>query len=142
MVADPIFYSMHKLFIIVPLYNGREDIPDFCASLKQTTNKDSYALIAVDDCSSDESVHLLRQQIPSAVVLRTDRNSGYAGACNRGMDYAIQQGAGYVMLANQDLRFLDGWLDPLMESLEHDSMIAAVQPKILMYPDTTLINSC
>ncbi|MEK7648536.1 MAG: glycosyltransferase family 2 protein [Patescibacteria group bacterium] len=133
---------MQKLWIVVPMYNGAQDVPDFCESLKQCTEQGSYTLVGVDDCSPDNSADLLRTSCPQAIVLRNAKNSGFAGACNTGMRYGIEHGAQYVMLANQDLRFLPNWRDPLISLLDSDASLGAVQPKILMYPDTTLINSC
>lgn len=133
---------MSNVWIIVPIYKGGEDIPDFCASLKATTPDDAYSLVAIDDCCPERSSELLHAAMPEAVVLHNEKNSGFAVACNKGMRYAMEQGAKYVMVANQDLRFLPNWLDPLIHLLENDSAIAAVQPKILMYPDMSLINSC
>lgn len=133
---------MQKLWIIVPIYKGGEDVPEFCASLLKTTSTDAYSLVAVDDYSPDDSALMVRKLLPDAVLLRTASNSGYAGACNLGMRYALSHGANRVMLVNQDIRFLDGWIEPLLRAFDDNPRIAAVQPKILMYPDTTLINSC
>ncbi len=133
---------MNTFWIVVPIYNGIIDIPDFCRTLQEGAQYGTYALVAVDDCSSDNSVELLRTSYPDAVILKNEKNSGFAASCNRGMQYAIDHGAEYVMLANQDLRFMEGWHQPLLSILKGDTSIGAIQPKILMYPDTSLINSC
>lgn len=131
-----------KCWIIIPTYNGIKDIDECLATLQSMTNRDAYELIIVDDCSTDDTLSSARTAAPWAMFIRNERNSGFAASCNRGIEYAFKHGAQYVMLANQDLRFAPHWLDPLLAALEADENIAAIQPKIIMYPETDLINSC
>lgn len=131
-----------KCWIVIPTYNGASDINDCLATLEKTASRDSYELIVVDDCSTDDTVDRACTAAPWATFIRNARNSGFAASCNRGIEYALSNGAQYVMLANQDLRFAPNWLSPLLNALEADTRIAAIQPKIMMYPETDLINSC
>lgn len=132
---------MQKLWIIVPTYYGRNDIPHFLTSLKHSTESEKYVLVVVDNDSRDDTVDIVYQQFPEAHIIQNTENKGFATACNQGMLYAIEHGARFVFLVNQDVLFEEGWLDPLISLMLKNDTIAAVQPKILMYPDTTRINS-
>jgi GT2 family glycosyltransferase len=61
-------------------------------------------VILVDNASSDGSADHVQRRFPTVTVLRNDRNEGFAGANNRGIDAALAKGAGHVFLVNPDTR--------------------------------------
>jgi glycosyltransferase involved in cell wall biosynthesis len=71
--------------VIVPVYNGEKFLPGCLAALS-SQSYDSYELIVVDDCSTDESAAISRKY--GAMVLRMPRQSGPAGARNLGAQEA------------------------------------------------------
>jgi len=66
-------------------------------------------------------------------VLRTE-NRGFGAAVNRGL--AVVRAPGRprepVMVLNDDVEVCDGWLGPLLETLDADAGLGAVQPKLLL----------
>jgi GT2 family glycosyltransferase len=60
--------------------------------------------IVVDNGSTDESVALLRAANPELQIIETGRNLGYAGGNNVGITKALQMGAEYVLILNNDAR--------------------------------------
>jgi len=56
----------------------------------------------VDNGSTDGTVDYIRCRYPEIVVLQQDENLGFAKANNVGMRYAMDHGADYVFLLNQD----------------------------------------
>ncbi len=131
-----------KMYIVVITYNGEKDIQAFLESLRGTINKESAKLIVVDNNSSDATCREVGKLWGDAYVIRNTQNRGYACAGNQGMQYAIDNGAEYVFLANQDIIFEKGWLEPLIEEIKSHSETAAVQPLIMLDPERELINSC
>lgn len=101
-----------KLSIIVPVYNMASDGKvNYCIdSLLNQTLQDDYEIIAVDDCSSDDSFSVLKgyeEQYPGKVVaLKTPVNKKQGGARNLGMEHAKGEWIG----------FMDGddWAHPTM----------------------------
>ena len=79
-----------RLSVIVPVFNmASEDRLSFCmGSLLQQTISD-YEILAVDDCSTDSSLEILRKlekQHPDRVrVIASDRNLHQGGAKNLGI---------------------------------------------------------
>lgn len=63
-------------------------------------------------------------------VIRTD-NHGYGAAANVGFARASELDARHVALLNDDVSVRTGWLDPLVDALDRDDRLGAVQPKLL-----------
>jgi N-acetylglucosaminyl-diphospho-decaprenol L-rhamnosyltransferase len=66
-------------------------------------------------------------------VLRTE-NRGFGAAVNRGL--AVVRAPGRptvpVMVLNDDIEVCNGWLGPLLDALDADAGLGAVQPKLLL----------
>lgn len=95
-----------KLSVVVPFFNVQRYAPDALRSLRANA-RDDFEFLLVDDCSTDGTPEILRRavrEVPGAVLLRHERNSGLATARNTGLDAARGE---YVA-------FLDGddWLAP------------------------------
>src|SRR5205085_12652708 len=51
-------------------------------------------------------------------VIANEENRGFPAACNQGIEWALQDGADYVILLNQDAYVQPGWLDALVSAAE------------------------
>lgn len=75
-------------------------------------------------------------------LIVADRNRGYAGGMNLGIDRALADGASTVIVLNDDVVVGQDWLPPLIHELQADTRVGAVQPKLLLAgTDPPLINS-
>lgn len=63
-------------------------------------------------------------------VVRTD-NRGYGAAANDGFALAASLGADVIALLNDDVIVRRSWLGPLVEALDGDERLGAVQPKLV-----------
>ncbi len=133
--------KMKPIFVILVTYNGERDLPLFLSSFREYTNPSDAVLVVVDNASTDRSRDIIRESCPEVVLFEGEENTGFTGGNNRGVAYALAQGAEYVFLANQDLVFQAGWLAPLREIMDANPSIGALQPLIAQYPDTERINS-
>lgn len=131
-----------QVAIVVITYNGEKDIGQFLDSFHDTSSMKGLSLIVVDNNSIDTTRDKVVQLAPRSHLIRNMENKGFAGAANQGFEYAIASGAEYIFLVNQDIIFRKGWLDPLVEVMEKDASISAVQPLIMLDPERELINSC
>ncbi len=133
---------MNKVAVIIVNYNGQNYLPALLTSLfkfwPQTVKQE---IIVVDNASGDNSVDWLKANYPQVIILANQENYGFAKGNNLGLKYALSQGDDYAMLLNQDTIVTAGYLDKLAEALAADKAVAAVQPKILLYPQTQLLNS-
>lgn len=93
---------MKKLSIIVPVYNMASDNRlTYCLdSLVSQTLSDPYEILAVDDCSTDESGTIIQSyaaKYPDRVVaLRTDRNRKQGGAKNVALSVATGEWIAFI----------------------------------------------
>ena len=77
---------------------------------------------------------LLDQLGGDVTIIRNPTNEGFGPACNKGAAAATNE---FVLFLNNDTVLLPGWLDPLLEAMDGDQRLAAVQPR-LIYPDGRL----
>ena len=82
-------------------WNGREDTLR-CLSSLHALGRDDVHLICVDNGSVDGSVPAVRDMFPDVEVVEAGANLGYAGGNNLGIRSAMQQGAEWVVLVNND----------------------------------------
>ena len=123
--------SNSKVSIIIPHWNGIEILSDCLESLAQTEYT-NLEIIVVDNASTDGSQDWVNINYPSVKLVENDQNYGYAGGCNRGASVATGD---YLVFLNNDTIQDSKWIDPLVDFLNLNSNVAAVQPKILNFFD-------
>lgn len=78
--------------VVIPVYNASSLIEDCIRSLLAQDFTGSFEVIAVDDCSTDDSARVLERLAAEAAgrlrVLRTPVNGGYPAAMNLGIQAA------------------------------------------------------
>jgi len=101
------------------------------AALPQATAHRAEVIL-VDNASSDGSVELVARNFPGVVLVRNDRNEGFAGGANAGVRAA---GTNTVVLVNNDAVPAECWLEELLLALEpEDVAIAASVIDEARYP--------
>jgi GT2 family glycosyltransferase len=117
--------------VVIVNWNGRR-LLDACleAVFAQTTPPD--VVLVVDNGSSDGSVQHLRDRWSVVRVIALDWNSGVATANNAGIRAALDAGAGYVLLLNNDADMRSPALAELRRALDDAGEdVWAAAPKIL-----------
>lgn len=94
-----------KVYVVVVLYNGAKWVEKCFGSLKASNLP--VEVIAVDNASSDEGVKILKNSFKGVTLIRAGSNLGFGKANNLGIKHALNQGAEYVFLLNQD-----AWIAP------------------------------
>jgi GT2 family glycosyltransferase len=82
----------------------------------------TFELIIVDNASKDGTRERLLDMRDVRVIFN-EQNSGFGPASNQGAALAR---ADYLLLLNSDAFVEPGWLDPLLETIQHDSVGAVV----------------
>jgi GT2 family glycosyltransferase len=85
-----------KLVAIVLNWNGGDDTLAALASLG------SVPVICVDNGSTDGSDRMIEERFPEAELIRAGANLGFAGGNNVGIQRALERGAEWVLLLNND----------------------------------------
>jgi len=127
-----------KLAIILVNWNSYALTDDTLQSLYKTSYKE-YDIICVDNASTDDSLSQLRKNHAGIIILTCDQNTGFTGGNNKGMQYALDHGYAYTLLLNNDVAVESDFLEPLVQALDANENLGAVQPLIYFHHDRTLI---
>ena len=113
-----------KLSIITVNYNG---LNDTCALVDSIPFNEDMEVIVVDNGSKENEASILQERYPSIIVIRSDKNLGFAGGNNLGIKAAKGK---YLYLVNNDTIFKKFNSQLLINKLESSSKIGMVCPKI------------
>jgi len=120
--------------------NRRQDTLDCLASLARTTYRDHHAIV-LDNRSTDGSVEAIRFAFPDVQVVELQENLGYAGNNNIGIRAAMNEGADWILLLNEDTIVDPDCLACLIEVGESESRIGIVGPMVYHHDEPTVIQS-
>jgi len=113
-----------ELSIITINYNG---LKDTCALIESIPFNDKTEVIVVDNASNNDEASEIEQRFPHVNVVRSEKNLGFAGGNNLGIQAA--QGK-YLFIINNDTIFKDFNVQALIDRLESTPEIGIVCPKI------------
>ena len=113
-----------EVSVITINYNGLEDT---CALIETIPFNENLEVIVVDNASNNQEAKILAQRYPQVKVIKSERNLGFAGGNNLGIQAA--QGK-YLFLVNNDTLFKDFKVQVLIDRMESSPEIGIVCPKI------------
>lgn len=119
--------------VVMLNWNGKKWLKRCLPTLKNITYP-NVEIIVVNNGSTDDSASFLKTFYPNVRVIELKDNIGYAGANNVG---ARNAKGSYLLFLNNDTEVTPGFLEPLVDALETDDTLGAVQPQMrsLIYPD-------
>lgn len=129
-----------KTSIILLNWNGKEDTIKCLESLK-TLNYPNYETIVVDNASSDDSVKIISDKFPNVTLITNKENLGFAEGSNIGIRYALEGGADYVFLLNNDAIIDEETVTELVQVAESDDKIGIIGSRICCYDRPDRIQS-
>jgi GT2 family glycosyltransferase len=106
-----------RVAVIVLNWNGRDDSIACLESLEKLAYPNFEALL-VDNGSVDGSVAAIRRRFARLEIIETGRNLGFAEGNNVGIRIALDRGADYVLLLNNDTIVHPALLDELVAAAE------------------------
>src|SRR5690606_21109694 len=106
-------------------YNGAHWMDKNIGSLLQSQYP--VEIIVADNCSTDDTVAIV-EKYPQVNLLKMASNLGFGKANNIGMKYALEQGADYVFLLNQDAWVFEDTIESLIFKMEANSKIGLMSP--------------
>lgn len=120
---------MCRASIIIVIWNGEMYLRD-CLESVLSQRGPADEIIVVDNASTDGSVRLIQKGFPQVKLIENSRNLGFAGGANVGLRASAGR---FLVLLNQDVVMLPGWLDALLEIFDMPGVgIAGCK---LLYPD-------
>lgn len=116
-----------QLSIAIVLYNSADSLADCLRSVRAAADTGWAEVIAVDNDSPDDSVEILRRELPSAHLLQLDENRGFAAGANAALARATGR---YWLLLNPDVRVPAGELETLVAWMDAHDRLGAASPEI------------
>jgi len=124
---------MPKVFIIILNWNGWSDTKECLESLEKVTY-DNFEVILIDNASS-EKFSIYNSQFTNLLItpIFNKENLGFAGGNNQGIKIALERGADYTLLLNNDTTVEPNFLTELVDAAENNKEFGIVGPIIHDY---------
>mgnify|MGYP001608100903 FL=1 len=131
---------MPRVWVIVLTHGGAEQITADCIESLLKQDYGALTVLLVDNASFDGSGARLRDRFPDIEYLNTGGNLGYAGGNNRGMRLALDRGAEFLLVLNNDTIVDATCVSWLVRSAQRQpTKLGAIAPKILYFDDPARI---
>lgn len=119
-----------SVMVIIPHWNRREDLRRCLWSLGRQCYPQQT--LVVDNASSDGSAEMVGRDFPSCLLYRCERNLGFAGATNIGLQSALEAGLDYALLLNNDTVSDPAMIQQLVRFAEEDPARGIVAPNVYL----------
>lgn len=116
--------------VIIVTYNGKNLLQECFSHLGKSSYKNAEVIV-VDNASTDDTLTFLKDRKlfgKKVIVVRNKKNEGFAAGNNRGVEKAKGD---FLLLLNNDALVTPDTVEILAETLENNSSVAVVQPKII-----------
>lgn len=125
---------------VVLNWNGLQDTLECIASLHRSTYR-NIQIIVVDNASTDGSQHVLQRCHEVTILLRSRKNVGYAGGNNIGIRWALDHGAEYVWVLNNDTVVHPDAASHLIARMRQDPSIGICGSTLVYHDDRDTIQA-
>ncbi len=126
--------SKHRAIdIVVPIYNGYEDLICCIESIRRHTDLSRHRVILIDDCSPDPRVAYLLHELCAGqdqsaqsglIAYFNTKNRGFSANVNKGLAWSDRD----TILLNSDTIVTHGWVEKLQSCAYRSERIATVTP--------------
>lgn len=118
------------VYIVIPVHNRRNMTRD-CLSSLECQAEQEFAVIVVDDGSTDGTSEMIRQEFPDVVLLSGNGDLWWVGAINLGIRYVMQMCGpeDLVLTLNNDLVVSPNYIGSLLHAAQSrpDAIIGSVE---------------
>lgn len=122
---------MKKVAVITVNYNTAEETKAFLASLRKVKTPGISLEIIVIDNGSKKILELSDKNI---ILIRLNDNTGFTGGYSTGIKKALDNGADYILIVNNDTILDPDLIVELKKALEEDKHRGIAVPKIYFAP--------
>lgn len=115
-----------KIFTIIVTFNGIEWLENCLRSLLYSVLP--LETIVVDNGSVDGTQELISTHFPEVHLIQLSKNTGFGRANNLGIKRAMEEGADYVFLINQDVYVERDTVSLLIDAFHSNQELGIVSP--------------
>jgi GT2 family glycosyltransferase len=125
---------------IVLNWNGWQDTIACLAAIEALDYGHRFVIV-VDNGSTDQSVARIQEAYPGIQLLRAERNLGFGGGVNVGIRAALQAGAEFIWLLNNDTRPAPAALGTLVRKALAQPRLGAIGSVLMYMNDETKVQA-
>jgi len=122
-----------KLAIVLINYL-QDDLTLDCIKSIKNSDYDNIEIILINQISTKDSENKFKSEFPELTFISTEKNIGFASACNLGIRKALEDKAEIICLLNNDTIVLPDTFSNLIKKFGLSEDVGVVGPKI-MYND-------
>ena len=116
-----------KTAVVILNWNTKNYLEKFVPGILRSIEGEDAELVVADSASTDGSMQMMAEKFPSVRRIELDKNYGFTGGYNRALE---RIDAEYFVLLNSDIEVPDGWLHPLIETMDTNPEVGACAPKL------------
>lgn len=133
---------MNTMVLVVAVILNWNNAPDTvaCLGALQRLKNDGLEILVMDNGSTDDSVQAIRSAFPQVEILENGANLGFGGGNNPGIRLALERGADWVWLLNNDAVVDDRTLPALLET-GREPRVGAVGSVLIQHDGTGRIQA-
>ena len=122
---------MTKIFVTILNFNSNQITTDCLHSLEEI-NKVGFELnvVVVDNASKEKFTENKQYQNFTLKIIRSETNLGFSGGQNLGIKSALDNGADYVVILNNDVILDKNLIVELLKTFQTEKDCGIVSPKI------------
>lgn len=128
------------IFTVILNTNRRDDTLACLEALHQGDYQ-PHTIMVLDNGSHDGSVEAIAAAYPQVQIIQLKENRGYAGNNNVGIAAAIEQGADWVYVLNEDTTQAPDCLSQMIAVAEADPQIGIIGPMVYHADEPRVIQS-
>ena len=122
-----------SLYSVIVNWNLKNDTKE-CVNSLFMAGAAAGQVIVVDNGSSDGSVEALHEQFGSSLqLIQSSKNLGFAGGINLGIQCALNQGANWILLLNNDTYVSPTFLVEMENAIKDNEQLSIIGPAILYH---------
>jgi hypothetical protein len=122
-----------SLWVVILSMNQRADTLECLASVLDSRLPGGLSVVLIDQGSVDGTLEEVRSHYTLVHVIEAGRNLGFAGGNNAGVRYALERGAAYVALLNNDTVVAADMFAQLRAALEASPDVGVAGPAIFYH---------
>ena len=117
-----------KITVVIVTWNSSMLLPELAETLNEL--EPICDIVVSDNSSTDQTCEVLKEVLPGAAVLNNRKNGGFGYGNNRAFEVCRTP---YILLLNTDARLSASAVLGLLEVLDGNKSVAAVQPLIRLW---------